>query len=541
MTDLTTDDHREQRGLSSISRLLIIVAIAIATGRIAIVTSPEGDTAFLSANDRSRWCTVAALVEHGTYTIDQQIEISHPIHRNRRPWGTIDKVRHTGANGKLHYYSSKPPLFPTMVAGVYKLMHLSTGLTMTAQPIYVPRIILAIVNLPMLAIFLLSTAWGIERICSSVWAKSTGVAATCFGTMVLPFTVSLNNHLPAVACSALVMAIYLWAADRDTDQRPIAWWVWAVAGLAASFAAANELPALSMATFWFVLFAYFFRRSIVPFAIGAAVVTVASFGTNWIAHQSLRPAYAHRGVGAMITAVDEVSVGTTLSQKAELQRILGDLGLIDAGASFTVEPSDEPNRLRIQSGGRLFALVRSGDVWQLAHWDDWYEYPGTYWRDGNRRGVDRGEPSRLRYFIQMTIGHHGIFSLSPIWLLLPFGFAISITKKFSRPGFGSAFTWMSAAVLISTLVCIAFYISRPTIDRNYGGVSVCFRWLLWFAPMWLVMISTALDRMSTCPNQRRFGLLLLAISIFSMSTALSSPWQSPWLYRFWQFLGWIGA
>ena len=35
---------------------------------------------------------------------------------------------------------------------------------------------------------------------------------------------------------------------------------------------------------------------------------------------------------------------------------------------------------------------------------------------------------------------------------------------------------------------------RPQIDRNYGGVSSCFRWVLWFAPLWLVVIAPVIDQ-----------------------------------------------
>ena len=50
------------------------------------------------------------------YEIDDVIEIRDPNTR-RRTWYTIDMVRHRGADGKQHYYSSKPPLLPTLVHG----------------------------------------------------------------------------------------------------------------------------------------------------------------------------------------------------------------------------------------------------------------------------------------------------------------------------------------------------------------------------------------------------------------------------------------
>jgi hypothetical protein len=70
-------------------------------------------------------------------------------------------------------------------------------------------------------------------------------------------------------------------------------------------------------------------------------------------------------------------------------------------------------------------------------------------------------------------------------------------------------------------------------------VSVCFRWLLWFAPLWLVVLAPVIDRTCRHSQGRTAVAVMLAISIFSVSTALSSPWQHPWIYQFWAFLGWI--
>ena len=61
---------------------------------------------FLSANDRSRWMTIRSLVERGTYEIDAIV--------GQPTWDTIDMVQHRGRDGKLHLYSSKPPLLATL-------------------------------------------------------------------------------------------------------------------------------------------------------------------------------------------------------------------------------------------------------------------------------------------------------------------------------------------------------------------------------------------------------------------------------------------
>ncbi|MGB0596992.1 MAG: hypothetical protein ACPGLY_09895 [Rubripirellula sp.] len=560
-----------RRGPMSSCWLFIVIALAIAAGRIAVVSSKEGDTAFLSANDRSRWATVASLVEHRTYAIDQQVAISDPIKRNRRPWNSIDKVRHLGRDGKQHFYSSKPPLLPTMIAGIYAVVHAITGMTLTDQPIYLARILLALVNLPLLAMFLVATIVSIDRICKRVlakhgdqhdllhrdWIVRFAGASCCFGTMVLPFAISLNNHLPAAAATAVAMCIYLVAADRlamlnqctdESDngseqrnpsepQRQVPWRWWLIAGMAAAMAAANELPALSMMTFWVVLYGWISRRSLLPMVVGIAVVAIAFFGTNWLAHQSLRPAYAHRGNGAVIQSYPE-QASLAKPDAALVDNISDTLRAqeqIDPAAAITITDSDEKDRWIARAGDQQFAVLRSATGWQLARWDDWYEYPGSYWRPENLRGVDRGEPSRTTYFLHMTVGHHGIFSLTPLWVLVPVGLWFGLVSG----------AWdhrrLMAAILISTLICCLFYLARPEIDRNYGGVSVCFRWLLWFAPLWLAALTPALQKWGRSSVGRLAVGGLLALSVFSMATALSSPWQSPWLYRFWTFLGWIDA
>jgi len=516
--------------------VLLLFALALAAGRIASATSDEGDTAFMSANDRSRWATVAALSEDGTYAIDRLIQIEDETGK-RRPFDTIDKVRHRGQNGKLHYYSSKPPLFPTLVAGVAWFIHLFSGLQVSADPLYAPRVILIFVNLPLLALFIATSFASIERITASNWTRYALSLAVIGGTMVLPFAMTLNNHLVAVAFTSLVTYIYLMSAEKNdetvSDQSTFVQLEWYfLAGFAAAFVAANELPALSMFVLWFLLFRMIDMRSVIPFLGGALVVVIGFFGTNWIAHESIRPAYGHRGTGWYIT---EFESSAEPPSDAIVESKLKRGNTIGLDSEVSIQESDEKDRWLVRSSeDELFALIRdTPEKWSLYYWDDWYEYPGSYWQAGQRKGVDKGEASIPRYFFNMTLGSYGIFSLTPIWLLLPWGF---------RSGMNHGpydFRRFTLCVLIASVVCILFYLVRPTIDRNYGGVSCCFRWVLWFAPMWLIMIAPIVDVMAETPRGRGIFMTLLALSVFSVSASLNSPWQSPWIYRFWDFLGWI--
>lgn len=560
MTEQAACDVKARR---SAYLVFALIALALTAGRISVVTGRDGTTAFLSANDRSRWCTVASLVEHGTYAIDSQIQIADPVRRHIYPWQTIDKVRHLGADDKQHYYSSKPPLFPTAVAGIYKVVNLVTGMTLTDQPIYLTRILLTLVNLPLLALFFFATMGCIERIGKNDWSKRMAALGCCFGTMLLPFAISLNNHLPAATATAVVAWIYLVTVggigtlnaeanasggaktgtpkDMDftgSDSQKRSQLLYLLAGAGAAFAAANELPAFSMLVFWFGLFAWANRASVLPFVAGVVVVALGFFGTNWLAHQSLRPPYAHRGNGPTIAVLDASDTDFTEPDEAivrEIRTCLSEAGLIASNDALQVSESDEAARWIVRSDERQFALLLAGNRWSVARWDDWYEYPNTYWKDGARRGVDKGESSKLVYLAQMTFGHHGLFSLTPLWLLVPVGLLLGMVRGSSES------RRLMLAISVASIVCFLFYLNRPLIDRNYGGVSICFRWLLWFAPLWLLVATPVMAWFETTAARRGTLYAMLALSVFSMSASLESPWQSPWLYRFWQFLGWLGT
>lgn len=522
--------------------IMIVATLAIVAGRIAVVSSKEGDTAFLSANDRSRWCTVASLVEEHTFAIDGPISIRSEDGK-RRPWNTIDKVRHVGSDGQLHYYSSKPTLLVTMVAGVYGVVHHTTGLTMTEQPIYVPRLLLMLINLPVLAVFLVTMALIVELIGASDYARRMGVAAACFGTMMVPFAISLNNHLFAAAATSLTLWLYLRAADKMSDSfsgityhPKLAPWV--VAGASAAFAVACELPALCMLALWAVLFGWMNPRSIPGFALGASVVLIGIFATNVWAHGSLRTPYAHRNAGEQIEVIELPStplanqIDVSLSHSETLRTATEiDLRELNEGGYEVIAEQKDAKGNSVQT---QYKLARSGAGWSLFVWDDWYDYPGSYWRTDKRRGVDLGEPSRIAYLFHATLGYYGIFSITPLWFLVPVGMVAGCRHG---PGYMRR---LSAAIALASVVCLLFYVARPEIDRNYGGVSVCFRWMLWFAPLWLYSLVPELSSLSEKIQGRYFTLALLAASAFSVSTSLSSPWQSPWIYRFASFLGWLG-
>ena len=82
------------------------------------------------------------------------------------------------------------------------------------------------------------------------------------------------------------------------------------------------------------------------------------------------------------------------------------------------------------------------------------------------------------YAFHALIGHHGIFSLTPIWFITVCGLWKS--RRWQEGRFRS----LAALIAITSVVCLVFYIVlRPIEDRNYGGMTSGFRWVFWFAPL----------------------------------------------------------
>ena len=95
------------------------------------------------------------------------------------------------------------------------------------------------------------------------------------------------------------------------------------------------------------------------------------------------------------------------------------------------------------------------------------------------------------------------------------------------------------ATLLITAVVLGFYLTRPQIDRNYGGGTCCLRWLMWLTPLWLVTQLPSADRLSRNGWGRGIVLALLAASVFSAHYAADNPWSHPWLFDYWTAIGWI--
>ncbi len=499
--------------------------------RIATVRATTGETPMLSANDRSRWCTVRTLVDEGTYAIDSLVQIRHP-ETKRRFWKTIDMVRHRGPDGREHYYSSKPPLFPTLLAGEYWLIRQATGMTLADQPFQVMRWMLVITNVLPLLLYFYVLLRCVEQVAVTqcrVVLHDDGrylgyvldhlrrdhqqpFAGGHLGTVGLRVGLAhLERRDQLVVCSPArdcwrrslrPMSCRRWRFSRALP-------CWSCGGPRGGRCSRLRRPPQSWRSGFFV--------------------------TNYLAHGTWVPAYGASGRRTGRRTRWPWTAARELDQQvlpASVREELGRAGVpLSDQTSVLVHAAGHRWAIWDRVGAHRYAAVATTDAVEIRRWDNWYDYEGSYWSTA-RQGVDRGESSPWVYALQAVLGHHGIFSLTPIWLLSVWG-AVAMVR--GRPAGFRVFGWMVIAV---TAVCLLFYLSRPAMDRNYGGVSCGFRWMFWFIPLWLICLVPAADRLL----QRRWGravaLLLLAISVFSATYSAANPWSHPWLWQWGEFAGW---
>lgn len=527
---------------------VIFIATVMQLARILGITAPHGELPFLSANDRSRWCAIAALTQEGRWEIDKVIEILDSKGKSKI-WNTIDMVKHRGEDGIEHSYSSKPPLLTLMYAAICKPITLATGKTLTEDPFLIGRLVLIFANVVPLCLWWCWFHRWLEVHVPDGWTRWSLLNASIWGSFLTTFAATLNNHLHGAMFFAISLAL-AWQIVRDANLgRSTAWGCWLSAGISAAMTVACELPALAwVAALAGILLFADWKRLLFGFGFGSAMVAAAFLLANLWAHGDWRPPYSHRALGPEIGIVAPLSVEdpealpsvATIVQAIDTQRYP-----LSPASKFTPARLEGVHQLIDESTGFRIAIQKSDSGWKAFEWDDWYDFPKSYWLPGNKKGVDRGEPNRWWYLLHFTIGHHGVFSLTPLWLWSVAGAGIWLWRGSKSLGAANADQprlsgfrgWilsergMAAALSAVTLACIVFYTSRDTVDRNYAGVCSGFRWLFWLIPAWLWLAAPAVQACSRHRWARSAVLVVIGIGVLSATLPWPNPWSHPWPYR----------
>ena len=439
----------------------------------------------LEANDISRWCTVWSLLERGTYAIDDCPWQSRTQDKVQKP----DRLTPPEADAPFlkkieyqiapkswkegeptdHFYSSKPALLPTMIAGILYPARLISGVPLDRvvdqprEPRYVPKPvegepgkftftmetpkepahwpiyiyyfkpILILLNIVPLLIFLKLYARLLDQFATNDWAWLLSFVSAGIGTYLFAFNLTLNNH--TVAAFSAFFTIWAFLRIWNGESRSIL--AFATCGFFAAFCACNEIPAAILSVILFVtLLARFPKATLLKFAPAAALPILAFMLTQFLAFGQFRPVYEEFGTKT-------------------------------------------------------------------------YEYAGSYWTTPLELDYLNKEPeSKLVYLFHMTFGHHGVFSLTPIFLFSIYG---AFREIFKRGKLSS----VAVVTLVLTIAMLAFYTWNPK-ARNYGGSTQGLRWLFWLIPLWLMMLPSGLAGAGENRWVRKLSLLAVVLSVFSV-------------------------
>lgn len=462
-----------------VMRVLLAVAVAGSAARVVSLErsakpgEPPVPPTFAS-NDRSRWATVRALVENGTFVVGSRTYRDKGLKHQFRKLGaytdrgivfeqhydTVDAVLHPETD---NFYSSKPPLLSVLVAGEYWVMYQGLGWSMADRPWIVVCIVLMTVNVLPFAICLWLFARMLDTYGKTDWGVIFTFAAACFGTFVTTFANTLNNHTIA-ACTALFAVYPLLRGDGELSIGALI-----LSGFFAGLTACLELPAL---VFVGTLFVWCFLqkpgRTVVTFIPAAMLPLAVQTGLTFLAIGSFIPAYSHVG-------------------------------------------------------------------------GPWYQYEGSHWNapPDQQTGIDwAGEyEPRWLYAVHTLVGHHGIFSLTPLWVIAFAAMAIASARWLARRRRHNLDTFLTLSLAVSLVVIVFYTAVIGTV--NYGGWTSGPRWFFWLTPLWLLALLAGADRLGQTRTGRWMAEVCLAVSVFSAVYPGGNPWRHPWIYRWMDAVGLI--
>jgi hypothetical protein len=471
--------HRQMAGA-----LMIVVSLGLGLGALLKSNAMRG------ANDTSRWCTVWSLLERGTYAIDEC------------PWQlqTQDKVRMkepfppAGEEPRKRFYSSKPPLMPTIVAGLLWPFRTATGVPIDAtvelprsrrlevqsldyEPKQDQRVVevregykiieitptepakwsahilyfdpvLVLLNIVPMTVFLVLFARWLDHAAVNDWTWLFSMMTACFGTNLFLFTPTLNNHTPG-AYSAF-FAAYAWLRIWTEGKRH--WGYFAACGFFGAFAATCELPAAGLCALLFGSLLVKEPRRTLTALVPAALVPALAFEITL---------YAATGGWTEVVY-----------------------------SRFDEEGPDAP-----------------------------YRYPGSYWISPLE--IDALDEPKWTYAFHLLLGHHGVFSLTPVFLYSVWGMFSLLSKR----GAALKLRGAAAATLVLSMAVIAFYVRKT---NNYGGWTQGARWLFWLFPLWLIFLPHGCVGGQRSRWLRRLALAALFVSALTSGYGLLQPWSHPW-------------
>lgn len=438
---------------------------------------------FFSSNDRSRWATIRALVDEGTYVVGRRED-----HPNATPpfddtgiifendYQSLDKVMNP-ATGE--FYSSKPPLLSTVLAGEYWVLKQAFGWGIVRDKWLVVGVILLTVNVLPFAIYLWLLANLIERFGTTDFGRLFAFTLGALGTFLLTFGATLNNHNPA-AYGALFAVYPLLRRESGPESAGEL----AASGLFAGLTACLDLPAAALTAVLFVPLAWVRPGRTLLFFLPSMLVPVAAqFVCNYAALGKLLPAYS------------------------------------DFGGPWYDYPG---------SHWKKWELVKAG---QFVPGIDFNQEPTHVYAFHLLLG-HHGWFSLTPAFLLSLVGTIGLMKSAGRHVLNVLGRAVAPAERVVTPALIGPMT------LVVSAVVFGFYLTR-TQSYNYGGNTSGPRWLFWLIPLWVLCAAPAADRIGRWRTGRAVAAVLLGMSVLSVFYPAWNPWRSPWVQQLCERAGWV--
>jgi hypothetical protein len=177
----------------------------------------------------------------------------------------------------------------------------------------------------------------------------------------------------------------------------------------------------------------------------------------------------------------------------------------------------------------------------------WYNFEGSHWAKRGTpaaKGIDFNDEPTATYAFHLTLGHHGWFSLTPVWVVALAGLVMlgiksapAVQGLLRKPkGTGWTLEMFAAMTLVVSVVVFAFYLTR-TQSYNYGGNTSGPRWLFWLIPLWVIAVPPAADRLAKTAGGRLLGAVLLGFAVLSVFYPAWNPWRNPWILQLLEYTG----
>lgn len=261
-----------ERWIRVVEATIILVACLIALWGVRTIV--------LGDSLSSRLATVESLVHEGTWHIDRAPGET----RSRFEAGTVDKVRLDG-----HLLSTKPPILPLLMTAEYWVMchvadwRLDDG-THLKLIIQIMIVTLSVVPFALALVFFSRT---LALLATPGLVRLVLLFMLAFGTQLIGFAPTLNNHVPAAA--AVVVALYI-AIAIGTGKRAAAPWRFVLFGVVVGLLFTLDMPVTIYAAFaGLYLLAHYPRRAVIWGGLGLALPLGVHFCVMWISTGSPLP------------------------------------------------------------------------------------------------------------------------------------------------------------------------------------------------------------------------------------------------------------